>query len=423
MKIAILGYGIEGKSAERYCQMHYKNAEIKIFDNVPDNVKADGFDLVFRTPSIAPIRIKTDGQITSVTQEFFDKCPAPIIGVTGTKGKGTVCSLIAAILKAAGKTVHLVGNIGLPALDELPKINKTDIVVYELSSFQLWDLKRKSPQTAVVLHIEPDHLDRHANFDEYVAAKANIVKYQSAQDTVIFDNANQDAINIAKQSKAAKMPYPNSQFAHIVLRHPELGSGSKSDFYYGEHIICSTSVLKIPGIHNQMNALAAIDAVSEYTLDPEVIEQGLGSFTGLPHRLKFVTSKNGVDYYDDSISTTPGSTIAAIKAFTQPKVVILGGSSKGANFTELAATIQQSNVKNVILIGPEGQKIKQALNKIGYKNYEDLGKDYNMQQVVTTAIALAKKGDVVLLSPAAASFDKFASYSDRGDQFIAKVMA
>jgi UDP-N-acetylmuramoylalanine--D-glutamate ligase len=425
MKVAIAGFGIEGRSNYQY----YKNRgyEVTIADERPELQdapegatilngpgvfeKLDGFDLVIRTASLAPRKIKTDGKVWSATNEFFAQCPATIIGVTGSKGKGTVCSLIASILRASGRTVHLLGNIGVPALDELEKIQPDDIVVYELSSFQLWDAE-KSPHIAVVNVIEPDHLDIHADFEEYVAAKSRITKYQTATDIVVYALGNEYSRQIAEQSVGTKLPAPEQTTTHV-----ENGA-----FWYGEAELCSVDALQLPGPHNRNNACLAITAVWPLTQDIAAIETGLRNFTGLPHRLKFVRTVNEVDYYDDSIATTPGSAIAAIKAFEQPKVMILGGSSKGGDFQEMAVLAVKSNVRGAVLIGQEAERIEPLLKEQGVST-QNLGTAVKMPEIVAAAQAMAQPGDVVLMSPACASFGMFKSYKDRGEQFVAAVEA
>ena len=413
MKIVIAGYGVEGQSNLRYFREKFPEADFLVsderekVDNLPENVAYQtGFsglenaDLIVRSPSLPPKKIKTSGRIWSSTNEFFDNCPATIIGVTGTKGKGTTCSFISSILRAAGKTVHLVGNIGVPALDNLPKIEENDIVVYELSSFQLWDLQ-KSPHVAVVLMIEPDHLNVHADFNDYLAAKANITKSQTADDYVVYNSQNEFSKMIANASLAQKKEYP---------------------FVLSDNII---SAIRLPGKHNVDNACAAIAAVKSIlpNVSDDEIRKGLGEFTGLPHRLKFVAEKYGVKYYDDSISTTPGSAIAALKAFVEPKILILGGSDKGADYSELAQEIARQNVRLIIINGANADEIREVLRE------EDVSCEIvqlnmaQMQEVVSLTKNKAQSGDVVILSPAAASFDMFKSYNDRGEQFVAAVEA
>lgn len=427
MKIAIAGYGVEGEENYRYWSGDSSN-EITIVDeradvedryphgadtilgpNVFENLY--GYDLVVRTAGLAPFKIKTDATIWSGTNEFFDKCPAQIIGVTGSKGKGTTASFIASILEAAGKKVWLVGNIGLPALSILSKVQPDDIVVYELSSFQLWDIQ-KSPHTAVVLFIEQEHLDVHRNMDEYVEAKAQITRYQTSDDLLIFNENNQYASQIAEASAARKVGYPSELTAHIHDGY----------FYNGEQALCSVGVLKTKGEHNHQNAVAAIDAIWQYTQDAAVIEAGLSSFEGLSHRLAYVATVNGVEYYDDSIATTPASAVAALRAFKDtPKVIILGGSYKGSDFSELAEELTLHEVK-ALLIGTEAQRIATACEAAGFRNYEFI-EDATMQNLTRRATELAQLGGVVLLSPASASFGLFKNYADRGDQFIAAVQS
>lgn len=419
MKIAIAGYGLEGESSYRYWSMDPKN-EITIFDEnalkqqEPDNLftiigtgvftQMNGYDLVVRTAGLSPRKIVTDGKIWSATNEFFAKCPAPIIGVTGSKGKGTTASLIASILREFGKTVWLLGNIGEPSLDALGKIKSDDIVVYELSSFQLWDLE-KSPHIAVVLFIEQEHLDVHSDMNEYVNAKANITKYQTAKDILIYNKTNKYAVGIADRSKAKTIGYTNDETAHI----------NDGYFYYKDQKICSLDSLQIIGKHNYDNACAAIDAVWEFTSGSTIIERGLRKFTGLPHRLQFVRDVDGVKYYDDSIATTPSSAIAALRAFDGSKVIILGGSSKGSDFTELVIELTKHRVK-AILIGDEASKIAKACRENGFNNLEIIDNP-TMENIVNRARDLSESGGVVLLSPASASFGLFKNYVDRGNQF------
>ena len=431
MNIALAGYGVEGRSNYAYWSRQTDDAgdplhSISIVDErEPENTPAgvstifgdgafgrlNGFDMVVRSAGVAPAKIVTDGKIWSGANEFFEKCPAPIIGVTGSKGKGTTASLIASILRAAGKKVWLVGNIGVASLDVLEDVRADDIVVYELSSFQLWDLER-SPHVAVVLHMEPDHLDVHADFDEYVAAKAHIARYQTTVDRIVYNTKNQWATEIASASVGQRLPYPSEYGVHV----------RDGMYYYGKVPICETENVLLPGVHNLDNAAAAITAVWPWVNDGKVIAEGLRGFDGLPHRLKFVREIAGVKYYDDSIATTPGSAIAAIDAFDAPKVLILGGSYKGADFTELAEKAAQpaSNIAKILLIGDEASRIATALDAAHMPDYKDAS-DHPFAEVVQMAQREAPAGGVVVLSPACASFGQFKSYVDRGEQYIAAV--
>ena len=447
MKIIIAGYGVEGISNLIYFRQKFPDAEFVVADErpadklptIPDGVKLisgkNAFseqlgdaDLVVRTASLPPRNIKTSGKIWSATIEFFDKCPAPIIGVTGTKGKGTTCSLIASVLQQAGQTVHLVGNIGVPALDVLPKIKKDDIVVYELSSFQLWDLE-KSPHVAVVLMIESDHLNVHTDFADYLNAKKNIRRHQYLGDVCLYHPTNKYSQEVAAAplDKLLDTGDNHGDTLDFAQRYaiPDDDQIYVQDGYFcvQDRQICSTNHLRLPGAHNLENACAAMSAVRELpiTVTSEQFAAGLESFTGLPHRLKFVAEKNGVKYYDDSISTTPGSAIAALKAFTEPKVLILGGSDKGADYTELAQEIARQQMRAVIVNGANASEIAEILRKENVSCQIVQLEMATMPMVVETAANQAQSGDVVILSPAAASFDMFKSYNDRGEQFVAAV--
>lgn len=441
MKIALIGFGLEAKSAYDYFKSIDQNNTFEIYDEnlkskieLPNGVKFFGdfhdfskiqADLIVRTPAVNPSRLPKNTKITSVTNLFFEKCPAPIIGVTGSKGKGTVSSFIAEILRAAGLRVHLVGNIGLPALNELSKIQKDDAVIYELSSFQLWDAQ-KSPHIAILNNLEVDHLDVHDGFEDYVAAKMNIAKNQTENDFFIFNAENpivlKNVENLKVQLKAELQPFQDYNLAHIKENH----------FLWGDEVLFETDILKIPGEHNQKNACAAMIATFDFLREKgfeieEIFDfwrEGLSKFTGLPHRLKFVREFEGVRFYDDSIATTPGSAIAALNSFEKPKILILGGSNKGADLSELIekiAKMPDQELRKVILMGAESEKLAQKLTSSGFERFINLGVKTNMQEVVKTAFENAKSGDVVILSPAHASFDMFKSYVDRGEQFVENV--
>jgi UDP-N-acetylmuramoylalanine--D-glutamate ligase len=425
MKIAIAGYGLEGRSNYRY----YKDkGDVTIVDeredvaDLPAGVptllgpgafeKLQDFDLVVRTAGLNPNKIKTNGKIWSATNEFFAKCNSQIVGVTGTKGKGTTASLIESILRASGHKTVLVGNIGKPALDILDEANHSDVVVYELSSFQLWDLE-KSPQVAVVLMIEPDHLDVHADMDDYVSAKANIRRFQKKGDVCYYHPTNmyaQQIVDTNTEARAEKYNDPTDD-SSICVKDGWFVTGDGCQ-------MLSVDALQLPGAHNLENACAAIMASHEFTWNWSEIEQGLRNFRGLDHRLKLIGEVSGVKFYDDSIATTPGSAIAALRAFDEPKVIILGGSDKGADYAELVDVCHDSDTQ-VLTIGQTGATIARMCGEQGVP-VRYLG-TASMDEIVGEALRSAKPASVVILSPASASFDMFKSYSDRGNQFIEAV--
>ena len=399
MKIALIGFGLEAKSAYDYFKSIDQNNIFEIYDEnpkskieLPNGVKFFGdfhdfskiqADLIVRTPAVNPRRLPKNAKITSVTNLFFENCPAPIIGVTGSKGKGTVSSFTAEILRAAGLKVYLVGNIGLPALNELSKIQKDDAVIYELSSFQLWDAQ-KSPHIAILNNLEVDHLDVHDGFEDYVAAKMNIAKNQTENDFFIFNAENpivlKNVENLKNQLKAELQPFQDYNLAHIQENH----------FLWGDEVLFETNILKIPGEHNQKNACAAMIATFDFLREKgfeieEIFDfwrEGLSKFTGLPHRLKFIREFEGVRFYDDSIATTPGSAIAALNSFEKPKILILGGSNKGADLSELIEKISkmpEQELRKVILMGAESSKLAQKLIQAGFERFINLGQETNMQ--------------------------------------------
>ena len=301
MKVAIAGYGAEGQANYNYWRA--QTDDITICDEntpsrtIPENTKTifgegafsqlQDFDLVVRTAGLRPDKIKTNGKIWSATNEFFNQCPVPIIGVTGTKGKGTTATLVSKILEEAGRKVWLLGNIGVPALEVLEEIQNYSgsdgVVVFELSSFQLWDLE-KSPQTAVVLMIEPDHMDVHASMEEYIAAKANITAFQSEEDFLVYHPTNTYSRQIAEQSKALKVRFMTEEGANVVI--PAQAGIQKSEtvdpsfrwddeverIVIQEQLICAVEEVGLRGRHNLENICAAITASWNFTKDTSAIK-------------------------------------------------------------------------------------------------------------------------------------------------------
>ena len=431
MKVAILGYGEQGRSAYEYWKS--QGAEITICDQsetleLPLDVDKhqgethlnhlDAFDLIVRSPFVKPADIVAANtpeiaeKVTTVTNEFFRVCPAKnIVGVTGTKGKGTTSTLIAKMLEADGKRVHLGGNIGIPPLDLLKNnIQPDDWVVLELANFQLIDLQY-SPHIAVCLMVVPEHLDWHRDVNEYYTAKTQLFRHQTPDDFAIYYAANEDSKRIASTGKGWLIPYMERPGAFVENEQTVVDNQP----------VCSVRDLKLLGQHNWQNACAAITAFWKVSQNLEAIRQVLTTFSGLEHRLEFVREVNDVKYYDDSFGTTPETAMVAIQAFGQPKVVILGGSDKGASYDELAKVVATSNVRHALTIGKMGPKIAEALIAAGYDNGMSGGG--TMKDIVDEAAKLAEPGDVVLLSTACASFDMFKNYKDRGEQFRSAVMA
>lgn len=426
MKIAIAGYGLEGEANYHYWSADPMNNVIIVDEALepkhplPEGVETllgpgvfsqlDGFDLVVRTAGLPPYKIQTNGKVWTATNEFFEKCPAPIVGVTGTKGKGTTASLIASIFEAAGKKVWLVGNIGVAALSVLDQITADDIVVNELSSFQLWDIE-KSPHVAVITIIEPDHLNIHTDMGDYTKAKEGIRRFQTDADVCIYHPSNPITKQIAESNQKGRL-------VRYAIRDDHGVYVKDNAFFVDDTMICSTDSLQLLGTHNRENACAAITAALVFDVVPSAIEAGLRSFHGLPHRLEYVREVDGVKYYNDSFSSAPTATRAAITSFAQPVVVIIGGTDKGSDFSELVDTVkQQPNIKHILLIGEMRHQFADMFQSVGVETPYTILDEKTMTGIVMAARQIASSGDVVLLSPGCASFDMFKDFYDRGDQF------
>lgn len=426
MKVAIVGYGVEGQSAYRYFAA--QGADITVYHkerpaDLPAGVKLVedaharelmGYDVVVRSPAVRPDSLHTDGRITTVVKEFFSVFPRErIIGVTGSKGKGTTSSLIYEMLNAAGKRVHLAGNIGVPALDLLPDVKDGDYVVLELSSFQLWAMQ-KSPHIAVVGMITPDHLDVHKDFEDYVGAKANIARHQTAEDVIIYHPTNKNSQWIASQSPATtKLRYNTPEAAHI--------EGSR--IAIGDQQICKVRDVQIPGKHNLENICAALTAAWQVTQDTEALGRAIVEYKGLEHRIEFVRSVDGVGYYDDSFAASTSAAVVAAQAFEAPEVLILGGFDRGIDLEPMVKELAEVNIRKVLLIGQTAPRLASHFEALGKSELvEQLGL-VSMTDIVARAREVAHKGDVVLLTPGSASFDMFKDYKDRGNQFKEAVRA
>ncbi len=387
------------------------------------------FDVVFRTP-LLPVndpRLTAAREagvtVTSQTKLFLALCPAPVIGVTGTKGKGTTAGLIHAMCEAAGRSSFLGGNIGRPMLEFLDELGAADTVVLELSSFQLEDLER-SPHVAVVTNLTADHLDRHESVEEYHAAKRSIVRFQGADDLAVL---NQDDSGTKALSEFAGGP-----LAWFSIRRPVSdGAYMEKDelrLVFGEDhgAICRADELLVPGPHNLANALAASVAAAAMGVPREAMRTAIKHYRGLPYHLEFVGEHGGVRYFNDSYATNPTATIPAIESFEQPLVLVLGGQGKGLEYDDLAKTILERQVRGIVTIPPEGEKIEAALINVAElsgRPVPDIQPIASQEEIVPTAAKLARPGDVVLFSPAATSFGWFENYTKRGEFFTAQVKA
>lgn len=425
-KIGILGFGQEGQAVWQYLQKH--NLTATIFDESTDPESFNRIDecsILFRSPGIRrnhPKILKAEQQgtiITSQTKWFFDNCPSKIVGVTGTKGKGTTCSLIFEGLQNNFPTprgrAYLTGNIGKQQpLEFLDRLKAEDVIVYELSSFQLQDLTI-SPQIGICLMVTSDHLNHHSNLKEYHEAKAAISAFQSAADICIYNLDYEASAKIGQQGLGKKLAVSANlkpdQGAFISEQNIIISISNKEDYV----IDCVNR--KLRGNHNLENIAAASLALTELGLSNEAVTQTVLDFNGLEHRLQFIGQFKGVSFYDDSISTVPDTTIAAMRSFTEPIHLFLGGSDKGLDYSSLVLSVKnQTNIASITLLGETGTTIKSVLEKAQVST-EIFGPYADFPRAVKDTVERANKGDVVLLSPAAASFDMFKDYADRGKQF------
>lgn len=418
--ILLLGYGKEGQSTHRFLRDNYLELHISIADknetisplfpvdqlHVGENYlqAVSQYDVIFRTPAIPSsitelVEAKKSGKIvTSEINLFFSLCKGLTIGITGTKGKSTTASLITHFLKQKYPDVQLVGNIGNPALDYLKDADDLTIFVIELSSFQLEDIEY-SPIMAVILGLTEEHLDHHKTIENYFGAKKNLLKFQTNRNIVFFDVDNDLTTRLVMQTDAMKFGFSasDSKFSSAQIRqlNPSLiGKGYVT------------------------NIAAAVRVANFLEVSDEQIQEAIKTFQPLPHRLEKLGEKDGVTFYDDSISTVPEATMNAIEALGDSvQTLIAGGHDRGINYEKLGEFLAKSSVENIILFSPSGDRISDAIGKFRTNAKPEIFEIDTMEQAVNVALQHTEVGKICLLSPASASFGIFKDYIDRGNQF------
>jgi len=432
-KIAIIGFGIEGRSAAKHLRtkgftditicdakedFREKPRDLKynLGATYLDNITT--FDVVFRSPGLTirtpelQYAIKNNVTITSVTKYFFDKCPCRIVAVTGTKGKGTTSTLLWQMLQAGGHDAYLGGNIGNSPLEFLPKLKKESIVVLELGHGQVEDLD-KGPAIGIIIGVTEDHLDYHPDVATYRAAKYPLIANQTSGQKAI--------INIDYEGNQPFLKLGDGKKYHISTKK----AVRRGAYLYKENLLLKTGFIPkklmpsvevaLPGKHNLENVLPAALAATLLGVGKEQVVEVAKTFKGLPHRLEVVTEKKGVRFINDSFSTTPLTSIAAMRSFDTPMVLIAGGSEKHADFTEWAEVAKsRPNLKDILVMGDTAERLIEALQKAGYQHAR-MVKDFDgaFEYIKHNA----KQGDTIMLSPACASFDQFENYKNRGETF------
>ena len=396
-------------------ELEAAGCKLSVGDGYLDHLDAD---LVFRTPGMHPgnpaledLRSK-GAEVTSEMEVFFEVCPCTILAVTGSDGKTTTTTLISEMLKAAGKTVWVGGNIGAPLLPRVREMKPEDYAVVELSSFQLMDMKR-SPHIAVVTNLAPNHLDIHKDMDEYVEAKKTIFRYQGREDILVVNADNAITVSF-KGNGVTKTFSRQGRDAYVRVVGDTITRG-------GVPVLKKGDIL-IPGEHNVENYMAAIAAV-DGLVDDETIRQVAKTFGGVEHRIELVRVKDGVRYYNDSIASSPSRTIAGLRSFPEKVILIAGGYDKHIPYDVLGPEIC-AHVKLLVLGGATGPKIRAAVEdcpdyKPGCPEIMDCG---DFTAALKAAAAAARSGDVVLMSPASAAFDQFKNFMARGKYFKDMVM-
>lgn len=429
-KIAILGLGVSNIPLLEY--LHNLGCDVVVFNTKPlDKNLIDklntykikyynkenafdylhGFDIIFRSPSILPTRkelviAKEEGAvITSEIRELLHLAPCKVIGVTGSDGKTTTTTLINEILKANSYHTFLGGNIGTPLFTKLPEMKKEDIIVLELSSFQLMDMDI-SPDISIITNIAENHLDIHSSFEEYIDAKKNIFKYQDNKG-ILVTNADNEITNKFKGNGETRYFSRSKQTNYFYT--------DGTYIYYNGKKILNKNDIKLRGIHNLENIATALTAIIDL-IDLDKSIEVIKNFNGVEHRLEFVREINNVKWYNDSVSSSPTRTIAGLYSYDEKIVLIAGGYDKHLDYTNIAKPILDK-VTKLILMGDTKEKIYNAVTTSVMNPNIEIYKCNTLQEVVDKAKEVAIPGEIVLFSPASASFDMFKNFADRGNQF------
>ncbi len=441
-KVALIGLGISNIPLLDY--LYNLQAKVTVFDDrsiedIPKDImdkitrytfefsfgennlaKLNGFDLIFRSPSCMPTRKElkqaedSGAIVTSEIEMLMEIAPCKIVGVTGSDGKTTTSTLIYEILKEAGYNVYLGGNIGTPLFTKLNDILPEDIIVLELSSFQLMNMT-VSPDIAVITNITPNHLNLHSSYEEYIEAKKNIFRSQDENGILVL-NYDNEITRDCKQDANGKVIYFSSKEKldnGIIVDNDII---KECEDKLRKHIV-NTKDINLKGMHNYENICAAYVA-TKTLVDTETALKAIKEFKGVEHRLEFIKEINGVKWYNDSIGTSPTRTIAGLNSFEEDIILIAGGYDKNLDYEPLAKPIVDK-VKGLILIGQTAEKIYEVVNKKLQEENKDLDIYIcdEFSQTVQIANKIAKPGQIVLFSPASASFDMFENYAQRGKKF------
>ncbi len=378
-RILIWGFGREGKSTKQFCEDFCRAKSVDVFEGKREDICEDDYDYIVKSPGI--IMDDDNPKYTSQTQIFLENFRANTVGITGTKGKSTTSALLHHVLAEAGKKVILLGNIGEPCLDSYGHIDPDTIVVFEMSCHQLAHVT-VSPHIAVFLNLFEEHLDYYKTFERYFAAKANITRFQTGSD-ILFEGTGVPALD------------------------------TKASVYRIDPANVPEYDLKILGHHNSFNAHFVHEICSKvYGIDHDMIIKALSSFTGLAHRLQHIGCTDGVDFYDDSISTIPSATIEAAQAVVNAKTILIGGMDRGISYDTLIDFINSNTKYNYIFSYDSGKRIYDSVNKTDNTFLcEDLASSVKLAKKITP------KGCAVILSPASASYGYFKNFEERGDVF------